>query len=143
MTDFFFLLYFIRFFYVHLQKKKMMTFDEDIIQQVWNKGLVQKGYDPDSARKDACGAWMLRNQYGNTDSIFGWEIDHVLPKTKGGTNDLINLRPMQWQNNRSKGDDYPSYTACVKSNGNENLIVESLFTVNSSLQQQLMNLISR
>ncbi len=116
-------------------------FDENIIQQVWNKGIIQNGYDSDIARKDACGAWMLRGQYGNTDSLFGWEIDHVLPKTKGGTDDLINLRPMQWQNNRSKGDDYPSYTASVKSNGNENELIEGQFTVNEALQRQLSTFI--
>jgi HNH endonuclease len=39
----------------------------------------------------------------------GWEIDHVAPVVLGGTDDPSNLRPLQWQNNRSKADNYPNW----------------------------------
>ncbi len=114
-----------------------ITYSDELIQAVWEKGLVQQGFDPAVARKDACGAWMLRNQYGNTDSEFGWEIDHVYPRVLGGTDVVENLRPMQWQNNRTKGDDYPTYTASIKGVGNQNQPVEGQFTVNEELRSQL------
>jgi len=37
-------------------------------------------------------------------SRFGWTIDHILPKARGGTNALKNLRPLHWLNNAAKGD---------------------------------------
>lgn len=118
----------------------MEDYNEELKQIIWEKGIVEPGFDPNLARKDACGAWILRNQYGNTDSNFGWEIDHVYPIVLGGTTVEVNLRPMQWQNNRSKGDDYPSYMACMKAVNNENEPIEGQYTVNESLQNKLAQL---
>ncbi len=56
---------------------------------------------------------MQWNLYGVTDSLYGWEIDHVVPKSIGGSDDLNNLQPLQWQNNRHKGDDYPEWSCLV------------------------------
>lgn len=116
------------------------TYSDELIQTIWEKGLVQEGFDPNVARKDACGAWILRNQYGNTDSNFGWEIDHVYPRALGGTTVEENLRSMQWQNNRSKGDDYPSYMASMRAVNNENEPIEGQYTVNESLRNKLAQL---
>jgi hypothetical protein len=85
-----------------LQPKKQFTLLER--QQVWEKGQIVAGYDPTILRKDACGAWMRWFDYGKTDSQNGWEIDHIYPESKGGGNQLSNLQPLHWQNNRSKGD---------------------------------------
>jgi 5-methylcytosine-specific restriction endonuclease McrA len=58
---------------------------------------------------DVCGAVIDRAKYGNNEETgTGWEIDHIIPVSRGGTDDLSNLQPLQWQNNRRKGDDYPS-----------------------------------
>ena len=110
---------------------------EETIEQVWQRATKVENYDPASIRKDACGAWILRSQYGNRSSMFGWEIDHVYPKALGGGDELDNLRAMQWENNDSKGTDYPDYTAKVQSEGAKNIYQEVQYTVNEDLRMRL------
>lgn len=115
-------------------------FDEKTIEQVWELARKVDGFNPNIVRKDACGAWIMKNQYGNRNSVFGWEIDHVYPLSMGGADDEINLRAMQWENNLSKGDDYPVYKSKVQSEGNKNIYKEEQYTVNDSLQDRLKTL---
>jgi hypothetical protein len=91
----------------------MANFSEEKINHIWEKGSVVAGYNKDKYRKDTCGAWIQKDKYG-TEEHLGWVIDHVYPESKGGTDDFINLRPMQWQNNLSKADNYPSYQCAIK-----------------------------
>lgn len=79
-----------------------MAFSEQVVQKVWEKGAVASGNDPQVWRKDQCEAWMGRAQYGNRNSQYGWEIDHIKPVSEGGGDELSNLRPLQWENNASK-----------------------------------------
>lgn len=89
-------------------------FSAEEIEQVWEKALPQPRNNPDLFRKDYAGAWIRKDAYGE-ESEYGWEIDHVLPLSKGGTHDISNLEPLQWQNNRAKGDDYPSWNTKITS----------------------------
>ena len=75
--------------------------NKNIIEQVWNKGQKVDGYNADQYRKDECGAWIEYSKYGNRDSSYGWEVDHITP---GGSDLLSNLRPLQWKNNVEKSD---------------------------------------
>jgi hypothetical protein len=92
------------------------SFSEATIEAVWNKGIVVAGADPKVHRKDVCGALIQRNLHGDTkENGYGWDIDHKKPVVKGGADDLDNLQPLQWQNNRHKGDDHPNWSCLVKS----------------------------
>ncbi len=89
-------------------------FSEQTKISVWNKGQIVPGVDASQKRKDRCGAWIEWNQYGNTtENGTGWEIDHNQPVAKGGGDELANLQPLQWENNRHKSDDYPNWS-CLK-----------------------------
>ena len=90
------------------------SFNQFTVDLVWNKGQIVAGLDPNIWRKDSCGAWIKKLEYGNVNSQYGWEIDHIRPRIKKGSDHLDNLQPLQWQNNRHKGDNYPDWTCRIK-----------------------------
>ena len=120
-------------------------FTEEQRIAVWQKAQIVEGLDPSMYRKDACGAWMVWDKYGVQDNIYGWEIDHIVPRSRlqkkgympSEIDSLINLRALQHQNNTSKGDDYPSYTAIVTAEANRNVERMQNLTVNEKLRNQL------
>jgi len=81
--------------------KGCVLIDREMIQAVWEKGQVVLGQDSQGWRKDQCGAWIGREFYGNRESEYGWEIDQIDPK---GSDDFVNLRPLQWRNDMDKSD---------------------------------------
>jgi hypothetical protein len=76
-----------------------MAFTDEIIEKVWEKGTIVPSYDNKKFRKDQCEAWIIRDQYGNRNSVYGWKIDHITSVANNGGDELSNLRPLQWQNN--------------------------------------------
>ncbi len=78
-----------------------------LIKIVWLKGTIIPRENPDIFREDICGSIIKYSDHGNTNSIYGWEIDHIKPVSKGGDDSLSNLQPLKWINNRRKGDTYP------------------------------------
>lgn len=73
------------------------------IVHIWNKAYPINGYNPDLLRLDDYGNPISFSDYGKN-SPYSWEIDHIYPKSRGGSDDLDNLRPLNTQANRIKGD---------------------------------------
>ncbi len=88
------------------------TADAKLVKSVWEKGRIVpdkngQHWSPAEWRYDICVKPIKFSEHGNTDSDVGWEIDHIKPKSKNGGDELNNLQPLQWENNRTKGDQYP------------------------------------
>lgn len=90
------------------------------INIVWQKAIVDGSPNPDLIRKDYAGAWIRKEDYGKQ-TDFGWQVDHLRPVSKGGTDDLDNLFPLHWRNNLSKSSDYPRWTTEMSSDGAVNV----------------------
>ena len=87
---------------------KGKSFDSEIIDKVWEKGKKIVGVKTKSVKKDKFGEVIAKFHYGDTIQ-YGWEIDHIKPVSKGGTDDLSNLQPLYWENNRHKENNYPKW----------------------------------
>ena len=79
---------------------------------VWSKATPVPGLNPGIFRNDICGKRIAFSQYG-LQSDYGWEIDHIIPVSRGGSDDLVNLQPLHWRNNSGKSDHYPRWHCTV------------------------------
>ena len=129
----------------------MCTITRELIESVWEKGRIIDGYDKNIIRQDACGAWIRSDKYGDRNSVFGWEIDHIYPKSRlrernvpdEEIDSMDNLRPLNWINNESKGTDYPVYHARIKAVDNKNEECDNEYTVNENTQSRIAQLFGK
>lgn len=92
-----------------------MSFSKEIKDKVWNKANKVFGKDPTQYRKDPYRNTIYYNSYG-MDSAMGWEIDHIKPKAKGGSDAIRNLQALQTKINRNKKADLRKKSRHSKSN---------------------------
>ena len=89
------------------------SFDHDTRSKVWWKAQEIPGKDRKEWAMDVCGATIRWQNHGDTGSPRGWEIDHIIADANGGGDELTNLQPLHWRNNRRKGDNPPDSAFCV------------------------------
>lgn len=76
---------------------------KDQKDKAWDNAATARGKNPDLYRKDPYGNLMYKPSYGKT-SEMGWDVDHITPQARGGSDATKNLQALNASVNRSKGD---------------------------------------
>lgn len=81
----------------------MANFTKAQRKAVFAKGRKISGRDPAMWRLDDEGNVICYAAYGDENSEYGWDIDHITPEARGGSSHISNLRPLLIAANRAKG----------------------------------------
>jgi hypothetical protein len=79
---------------------------KDEIEKVWDKGQKIPGKNPDLYRKDSHGNEIYKPSYGKNGAK-SWQIDHSVPVSVGGSDNIRNKQPLQTKANLQKSNKYP------------------------------------
>ena len=89
----------------------LLTMLEDLKRAAWGKTSPVSGGQVNSweFRKDCLGNLVRYADFGNRHSPFGWELDYIIARGKGGTNDPENLQALHWKANAARTDNAPPH----------------------------------
>ena len=96
-------------------KTNAMVINHETAMSLWSKR-----YGKTSKVKDFAGREMLKAAYDNRNSEYGWNIDHILPQSKGGKTTDCNLICCHITTNDEKANKFP----CFSANGKQFEIVK-------------------
>lgn len=82
---------------------------------MWNLTKTISGKDPNIYRKNSTRNQICYKSYG-TNGKQSWDIDHIKPSSKGGSDCLRNLQALSSTVNRSKGNSQKKPSRHFKSN---------------------------
>ena len=85
------------------------------IDNVWNKAKRIQGKDPKQYRQDPYGNTMYKSSQGKN-SDMSWDVDHIKPKSRGGSDSTQNLQALNSSVNRSKGNSLQKKSRHSKTN---------------------------
>jgi hypothetical protein len=69
----------------------------------WHRAVEIPGFDPARYRKDRFGRWIAWAEYGQY-TMYGWEIDHIIPQSRAGLDIAANFAATHWKANRAKSN---------------------------------------
>lgn len=90
--------------------EQKMVINRETAMRIWSKR-----YGKELKVTDFAGRIMVKSAYDDRDSKFGWNIDHILPQSKGGKTAEHNLVCCHILTNDEKADKFP----CFNANGHE------------------------
>ena len=73
--------------------------------------LWSKSFGKATKAKDFAGREIVKAAYDQRGSAYGWNVDHVLPQSRGGKTTESNLVCCHIQTNDEKADKFPCFTA--------------------------------
>ena len=87
-------------------KQQFMDLNRETAMRLWNKS-----FGKDTKAVDFAGRTIAKGAYNDRNSEFGWNVDHVLPQSKGGATADYNLICCHIKTNDEKADTFPCFTA--------------------------------
>lgn len=83
-----------------------MDLNRETAMRLWNKT-----FGKETKVKDFTGRQIVKGAYNDRKSDFGWNLDHILPQSKGGATADHNLIVCHITTNDEKADKFPCFTA--------------------------------
>ena len=87
-------------------KQQFMDLNRETAMRLWNKS-----FGKDTKATDFAGRTIAKGAYNDRNSEFGWNVDHILPQSKGGATADYNLICCHIKTNDEKADTFPCFTA--------------------------------
>ena len=87
-------------------KQQFMDLNRETAMRLWNKS-----FGKDTKAVDFAGRTIAKGAYNDRNSEFGWNVDHILPQSKGGATADYNLICCHIKTNDEKADTFPCFTA--------------------------------
>ena len=91
---------------VKKMKKENMELNRETAMKLWNKTFGKK-----TKVKDFAGREIVKGAYNDRSSDYGWNVDHILPQSKGGKTADHNLICCHILTNDEKADRFPAFKA--------------------------------
>ncbi|MDD6469317.1 MAG: HNH endonuclease signature motif containing protein [Bacilli bacterium] len=87
-------------------KTKRMDLNRETAMRLWNKS-----FGKETKVIDFAGRTIVKGAYNDRGSDFGWNVDHILPQSKGGKTADHNLVCCHILTNDEKADKFPAFKA--------------------------------
>lgn len=87
-------------------KKENMELNRETAMRLWNKTFGKK-----TKVKDFAGREIVKGAYNDRSSDYGWNVDHILPQSRGGKTADHNLICCHILTNDEKADRFPAFKA--------------------------------
>ena len=87
-------------------KQQFMDLNRETALRLWNKS-----FGKDTKATDFAGRTIAKGAYNDRNSEFGWNVDHILPQSKGGATADYNLICCHIKTNDEKADTFPCFSA--------------------------------
>ena len=89
-----------------MSKQKFMDLNRETAMRLWNKS-----FGKETKVKDFAGRIIAKGAYNDRNSDCGWNVDHILPQSRGGTTADHNLVCCHILTNDEKADKFPCFNA--------------------------------